>query len=125
MGGTGVDPNVERVAAASERGGGRPVGRERNAREDFGRRAAIPEVGADSGKLVCDRAGDAGVEVGDFLFVVERGDRHAPRTLAADTPVGARFDRAADAGFAPRGNPTVVRRDFLDFSERQAARGRS
>ena len=55
--------------------------------------------------LVGDAAHDAGVEPGPVLGVKKRRDGHAPRALAADAPVGARLDGAADAGLAPGRHP--------------------
>jgi hypothetical protein len=46
VGGTGVDPDVEGVAAAGEGGGGRPAGGQGDPGEDFGGGGAIPEIGA-------------------------------------------------------------------------------
>src|SRR5205814_8653799 len=42
------------------------------------------------------------------LRVVEEWDRHAPRALARNAPVGPRLDRGFNAVLAPVGNPIDV-----------------
>jgi hypothetical protein len=58
-----------------------------------------------AGNLRGDGAGHRGVEISIFLIIEKSRDGHAPGALAADAPIGSGFDRAADAGFAPTGNP--------------------
>ena len=108
MRGAGINPDIERVAAARERLGGGPARGQCDAREDFGGGGVVPEIGAFTGNLRRDRAGDAGVEKSVFLIVKKGRNGHAPRALAADAPIGPRFDGTADAGFAPTGNPLNV-----------------
>src|SRR5690606_28014908 len=68
----------------------------------------IPEVRPTRRDLVGYRADHAGVEVRVAPAVIERDDRHAPRALAADAPVGTRFNGATNAGLAPTGYPLYV-----------------
>ena len=119
VGGAGVDPDVERVATAGELVGGGPAGGKGDALEKLGGCGVVPEVGAAFGDLGGDGADDAGVEVGVLLLVVDRRDRHAPGALAADAPVGAGLDGAADALLAGLRHP----RDVADFGEGFGARG--
>ena len=118
MGRAGVDPDVEGVAAArqrslaSHRAGRFPPARRRSIRLSAASNQKLVPLVRD---LVRDGADDAGIEVGLLLRVEERRDGHAPRALPADAPVGPRFDGAADAGLAPRGDP-------LDLSDRRPAR---
>ena len=117
LGRTRVEPHVERVAPAGQRLGRGPVGRQLDALEDAGGADLVPEIGALGGDLVRDGADDAGIEVGLLVRAVESDDRHAPRALAADAPVRARLDGAADAGLAPGGDPTLILRDLGDLVE--------
>src|SRR5258708_1688245 len=68
--GPGVEPYVERVAAAHEGGGRRPAGGERDAFEDFFRGAVVPEIRAQLFELGRDGARHAGIEEGLLLRVV-------------------------------------------------------
>src|SRR5690606_21979042 len=107
VGGAGVDPDVEGVAAAGELGGGGPAGGQGDAGEQLGGGLLIPEVGAVRvrGDLVGHGADHTGVDVGGLVGSVEGDDGHAPRALTADAPIGAGLDGPFDAGLAPSGNP--------------------
>ena len=78
MGGAGVKPDVEGVAARGQLGGCRPGGRQFHAREQVGRGGIEPEVGSAGFELVGDAANHAGVEIGLLPRIVECRDGHAP-----------------------------------------------
>ena len=84
-------------------GARQPVGHE------FPDRPLVPRVGAvdveDRGGLVDQRLGEHGLAA---LDAVHRRDRHAPRALARDAPVGPVGDHALDAGLSPRRDPAGV-----------------
>ena len=68
--------------------------------------ARPPRVGA----LLLEDAGDVVHRVGVRVLgaapgAVEHRDRHAPRPLARDAPVGTRLDHLRDPRFAERGEP--------------------
>src|SRR4051812_17437158 len=101
MGGTGIDPDIERVAAGGQRCRRRPAGGQLDPLQDLSWRGVVPEIGPPGRNLVSNRAGDVRVEIGFLLRIVECRDRHPPGALAADAPVGTRFDGAPDPSLAP------------------------
>ena len=108
VGGTGIDPDVEGVAAL-----GRTFGKVEEGGE-FGVGLFEPDVGA----FFFDEVGDLTSEVGgddrSAIFFEENGKGDAPGALTRDAPVGTRLNRSIDAIAAPFGKPL----DFIDFAER-------
>ncbi len=98
-GGTGVDPDVERVFAA--------LAALRQADEVAPEGVVFfkPEVGAVRLDSVGDLQGDAVIHDGLAFGIVENRQRDAPGALAGDAPVGTAFDGAVDAVAAPSGQP--------------------
>ena len=105
--GTGVDPNVEGVAAL---------------RGTFGKAEELgefdvgffePNVGAFFLDEIGDLLGKLGGDDGLGVSIKEDRKRHTPGPLTGDTPVGTGFDRAVDAVAAPLGQPL----DLIDFAQ--------
>ena len=111
MRGAGVEPDVENVVDLF------PGIVGELAEEALARACLVPGVGA----LLLEGLNDAQLDLGvlqDFdravrLFLDEYGNRHAPRALARNDPVGPRLDHAGDAIFA------LLRHPSRHFDRRQ------
>lgn len=112
-GAAGIDPNVEGVLTATG------VVGEVEKLSPLGVGFGEPGVGAEFFDDVGCLADDVLVEDGHAVRVVEHRKRHTPGALAADAPIGTRFDGAVDAVATPGGKPC----DVVDFGESLLADG--
>ena len=113
----GIDPDVERVGGFADRLGAVPVGR-LNRSPQVGQLALEPDIGAVFLDEIGSVTDDTCIENRLALRVIKRRDRHAPRSLPGDAPVGARLHGALDSVSAPAGHPI----DAVDRSERLIAK---
>ena len=121
---SGIEPDVEDVVLPLEgrpaaAGTGQPLGHE------LGQRALVPRVGAVLVEHLRRALDDLGGEEGFAAArAVERRDRHAPRSLARDAPVGTVGDHVEDAVAAPRRYPIHLVIDRAKRRVTQCARRR-
>src|SRR5262245_54453100 len=117
MADSGIEPDIENILFAGEIMTV-AIGTAEIWRNQLVERADVPSIGSFLGKnfrdMIAELAGEHRVIA---IFAIDRGYRHAPRTLPRDAPVGPGFEHAANSVAPPRRYPM----DLIDRLERLVA----